>query len=284
MSITFLFLVPTVVGFLTVHFSRRERVQRITYSILAPWLPICLFMLITLGFSIEGWACWLMVLPLFLVAASIGGLLARRFKLRTTSERLQLSIAVLIPFMIGPLESFIGTIPGTYEARTSIDIHAPAELIWMNVTRVKLIPEELDSGHLTRLLGFPRPLRAELDTLAVGGYREAVFTNGLVFHETVSDYIHEERMVFHIEARPHEIPSTTLDEHVVVGGNYFDVLQGTYELEQLGEQKFRLHLYSTFEMNTTFNFYASWWARWIMKDIQNNILRVQKIRSEGQPA
>lgn len=33
-------------------------------------------------------------------------------------------------------------------------------------------------------------------------------------------------------------------------------------------------------MNTTFNFYASWWARWIMQDIQNNILQVEKQRAE----
>jgi hypothetical protein len=88
-------------------------------------------------------------------------------------------------------------------------------------------------------------------------------------------------MVFAIQAFPHEIPSTTLDEHVVIGGEYFDVLTGTYELEILDRDKYILHLYSTFEINTTFNFYAGWWAKWIMKDIQDNILRIQKSRSES---
>lgn len=281
MSITFLFLVPTVVGYLTVLLSRPERAQRRRYAILAPWAPILLFMLLTLAFEIEGWACWLMVLPLFLAAASVGGLLARHLRSPHGNDRLQLSIAVLLPFAIGPMESLIATIPGTYEARTSIDIEAPAARIWAHVTRVSPIPPEMDSGHLTRLLGFPRPVRAELDTLAVGGYREAVFTNGLVFHETVTEYVPEQRMVFRIEARPHEIPSTTLDEHVVVGGHYFDVLEGTYELEPIGPGLHRLHLHSTFKLSTTFNFYASWWARWIMEDIQDNILRVQQARSTG---
>jgi hypothetical protein len=146
MSITFLFLVPTVTGYLTVQLSRIERVRLKTYSILAPWLPIVLFMVITLGFDIEGWACWLMVLPLFLVAASIGGLLARHFTLRKVDGHLKISVAILLPFALGPLESLIEVIPGTYEARTSIDIHAPADRIWANVIRVKSIPKEQDSG------------------------------------------------------------------------------------------------------------------------------------------
>ncbi|MEL6638958.1 MAG: hypothetical protein AAFR05_19535, partial [Bacteroidota bacterium] len=87
-----------------------------------------------------------------------------------------------------------------------------------------------------------------------------------------------------IHADPHEIPSTTLDEHVVVGGQFFDVLEGTYELEDLGAGRHRLHLTSSFEIKTTFNFYAGWWGRWIMKDIQANILRVEKRRAEGKLA
>jgi hypothetical protein len=89
-------------------------------------------------------------------------------------------------------------------------------------------------------------------------------------------------MVFSIKAYPYEIPSTTMDKHVVIGGQYFDVLNGTYELEKLNEKTYRLHLYSQFKLTTTFNFYASWWVRWIMKDIQNNILQVVRQRAEKE--
>jgi hypothetical protein len=188
----------------------------------------------------------------------------------------------LLPLFISPIESMVGTIPGTYRAYTFIDIQAPADKIWGNVTRVKEIKAEQDKGWLTNLLGFPRPVKAELDYEGVGAKREAIFTNGLVFHETVSEYIDKKKMVFSIKAYPHEIPSTTMDEHVVIGGEYFDVLNGTYELERLNETTNRLHLYSHFKLTTTFNFYASWWAKWIMKDIQNNILQVQKERAEGE--
>ena len=67
---------------------------------------------------------------------------------------------------------------------------------------------------------------------------------------------------------------------MVFGGKYFDVLERAYELEKLDTEKYRLHLYSIFNMNTTFNFYAGWLGKIIMKDIQNNILKVEKERAE----
>ena len=280
MSVSFLFCLPTIVGALTVYLSSEENARKIAYRIFAPWLPILLFFLLTLAINWEGWACWLMILPLFLIAASIGGFIGAYLKLRKRDGRTYVSLLVLLPLFMAPIEHAIGSIPGTYEAVTFIDIHAPAEKIWSNITRVGEISKEEDSGWLTRFLGFPRPVQAELDFDGVGASREAHFTNGLTFHETVLAYEDQRKIVFSIKAYPHEIPSTTMDEHVVIGGRFFDVLNGTYELEQLDATTYRLHLYSHFKLNTTFNFYASWWARWIMEDIQNNILRVEKQRAE----
>lgn len=282
MTVTFLFLLPTIVGVLTVYLSSEKRAKKFSYKFFTPWIPIFLFLIITISLAIEGWACWLMILPLFLITASIGGFIGGYLKLRSKNNKLNISIIVLLPFLISPLENLIETIPGTYKAYTYIDIKAPAEKIWDNVTRVSEIKEEDDTAYLSNLLGFPRPVKAELDFEGVGAFREAIFTNGLVFNETVTEYIDNKKMVFTINANTYDIPSTTLDEHILIGGDYFDVLNGTYELEELENGIHRLHLYSNFKMKTTFNFYAGWWGKWIMKDIQNNILRIEKKRSEAE--
>ena len=280
MSTTFLFFLPSIIGALTVYLSDKDKVKKISYRFFAPWIPIFLFLAITLLLAIEGWACWLMILPVFLIAASIGGLVGGYLKLKKRNDRLNVSILIFLPLLISPIEQLIEKIPGTYDAYTYIDINSNAYKIWNNVTRVKTIEKEDDTGYLTEFLGFPRPLKAELNFKGIGAYREAIFTNGLIFRETVTEYEENRKMVFSIRANTYEIPSTTLDEHILIGGKYFDVLDGTYELEKLEKNKYRLHLYSKFKMNTTFNFYAGWWGKIIMQDIQNNILRIEKKRAE----
>ncbi|MBS1501440.1 MAG: TIGR01777 family oxidoreductase [Bacteroidetes bacterium] len=282
MSVSFLFLVPFAIGVITIYFSNVRDVERLGYRICMPWVTVCGLLFLTILLRIEGWACWLMALPVFLVSASIGGLVAGHFKLKKhRNERGLVSLLVLLPFFASPIEQAVGSIPGKYEAYTYIDIRSDRAKIWDNVTRVKTIRKEQDKGWLTQTIGFPRPIRAELNYNGVGAYRKAIFSKGLVFHESVGSYLDGHSMHFSIKAYPYEIPSTTMDKHVVIGGNYFDVLDGTYVLQKISANTYRLHLYSHFKLTTTFNFYASWWAGWIMQDIQNNILQVIKQRAEG---
>jgi len=282
MTVTFFASLPFGVGVLTIAVSDIEKVKSIRYRIFNPWVPILCFFVITLLLAIEGWGCWVMALPVFLALSSLGGLTAGYFRLRKwrNANKLNVSLVFLLPLVLGPLEHALPALPARYKAYTCIDIRSTREKIWNNVVRVKEIPAASDKGTITRFLRFPRPVKAELNYAGVGGSRKAVFTGGLVFDEVVKAYEPGKSMHFSIRANPHDIPSTTMDEHVVIGGDYFDVLDGTYQLEQLTDTTYRLHLFSHFELKTDFNFYASWWAGWIMRDIQDNILQVIKTRAE----
>ena len=171
MSVSFLFVLPTIVGVLTVYLSSYEKAKNRYYQIVAPWLVLLLFILITLLTGIEGWACWLMIMPVFMVASSIGGIFGGYLKKQKEARYLKVSLLILIPFLSAPIEHSIDKIPAKYQAYTYIDIEAPAEHIWDQVTRVGEISPEDDKGYLTRLLGFPRPLKAELNYEGVGAYR-----------------------------------------------------------------------------------------------------------------
>lgn len=282
MSWTFFLIVPAGIGALFIYFSPIESVKRISYRIFAPWLPILFVIILTIAIGLEGWACWLMISPLFFFFASIGGTIAGYYKIKGSKqkENLNLSIILLLPFIIGPIENSIPRSTKVYTTYTSIEINSDAKTIWENVTSVKEIKPKEDSSKLINWLGFPKPVKAELDTLAVGGYRKAIFQKGLIFDETVTKYEDLKLMEFQIKANTFEIPSTTLDEHILIGGEYFDMLNGTYKLTQIDKNRYNLILYSNFSMKTTFNSYASIWGNWIMKDIQNNILKVIKNRSE----
>ncbi|WPY97617.1 hypothetical protein [Christiangramia sp. OXR-203] len=281
MSWTFFITTPAGIGALMIYFSPAEKVESLKYRIFYPWIPVFLVLAITMVLMIEGWACWLMILPLFLIFASIGGLTAGYFKLKNRkSENLNISILVLLPFLIGPIEHSINTNKQVFRTYTSIVINGEKETIWNNVTNVRAISNSEDNSQLTKILGFPRPVEATLDKNEIGGYREAKFEKGLIFHETVTEYKYLEFMKFKIKANTYEIPSTTLDRHILIGGQYFDMLDGTYELKKIDSDKYKLILYSNFSLNTTFNFYAGIWGKFIMKDIQNNILEIIKERSE----
>ncbi|RZJ55977.1 MAG: hypothetical protein EOO44_01340 [Flavobacterium sp.] len=283
MTWTFFILVPVAIGALTVYYSSIEKAKSVLYRFFAPWLPIVLVIFLTIIIGLEGWACWIMISPLFLIFGSIGGLIAGHFKVKKSKkqENLNVSILVLLPFIIGPIENSIPRNPEVFETYTSIVINSNDAKIWQNVTSVKEIKAKEDSSTLTKWLGFPKPIKAELDKLEVGGYRKAIFEKGLIFNETVTEYKDLKLMKFQIKANTFDIPSTTLDEHILIGGEYFDMLNGTYELKKISENKYNLILYSNFSMKTTFNSYAGVWGKWIMKDIQNNILKVIKQRSEN---
>jgi hypothetical protein len=280
-SIAFLIFGPLAIGALTVALSPRNTAINIWYGIFAPWIVILVFLGLSFVIKFEGAICLVMALPIFLVISSFGGITISLIRKSRVNNTVNIVAAVLLPFLFTPIESSLNINPVTYEAYTSIIIDAPKEKIWGNVTRVRKISESEDNGKLSKLMGFPRPIVAELDTLQTGGKRKAVFDKGLVFDETVNVYEHEKKMSFSITPLTDEIPPATLDEHVTVGGKYFTVLDGTYELAAAGNGKYNLILYSHFKMNTTFNFYSGLWAKWIMQDIQNNILGIIKKRCEG---
>jgi hypothetical protein len=280
-SIAFLIFGPLSIGALTIALTPQKTAVNVWYAMFAPWLVIIVFLALTFVIKFEGAICLVMALPIFLIFASVGGLLTSFIRKRKLNNTINIAAAALLPFLIIPLEGSLNITPVTYEAYTTIKIHAPKEEIWQNVTRVRTINESEDNGKLSKLMGFPRPVVAELDTLMAGGRRRAVFDKGLVFDEVVYDYTHEKKMSFNITPLTSEIPPATLDEHVTVGGKYFTVLDGTYELLPAENGMYELVLYSHFNMNTSFNFYSGMWAKWIMKDIQNNILDIIKKRCEN---
>ena len=282
MLMSFIIGVPVGVGAIALMVSPRKWAASWLYTVFAPWAPTMSFFIITLVIAWEGWICWIMILPFFLIFASIGSVLTHlvRFHLSRRTNNLNIAMFFLIPFLLAPIESQFEVKPKTFSAITYADIKSTKEKIWKNVTRVKMISEAEDKRKLSRFMKFPRPLFAELDTLSVGGKRLATFDKGLVFDEIVNVYEHEKKMSFSITPLTKEIPPVTMDEHIVVGGKYFTVLDGTYELEKLNEHTYRLHLISRFQLRTSFNFYSGLWSEWIMRDIQNNILQIIKERSE----
>ena len=153
-------------------------------------------------------------------------------------------------------------------------------MVSANIERVPAIaPNELRPTW-THRIGFPRPIAATLSHEGVGGVRHATFDGGVLFIETIDTWDPWRKLSFSIRAQTDRIPRTTLDQHVTIGGPYFDVLRGTYELQPLSNGGTRLILSSDHRLSTDFNWYSELWTRSVMSDLQKSILSVIKNRCE----
>lgn len=280
MTMSFMFIVPFVVGLITAYHHDTITSSRKIAMITMPVFAIIGLIGISVLSGQEGIICALMALPVFLFMVLIGGLIGVRI-FKRNRNKLYVSAFALLPFLLAPLENQLGLTDKIFAEHTTIEINANSQNVWNNITRVKNISEEENNHSLFQFMGFPRPIEAELDTIAVGGIRKAIFARGLFFTETVTKVEPFKILAFDIKADPNSIPPKALDEHVLVGGKYFDVLEGKYEIEQVNDNKIILHLTSQFRLSTRFNFYSGLWSKLIMKDIQENILDIIKRRSEA---
>jgi len=281
MSISFLFLVPAALGFIVIWFERGER--RWARMLFGPWVSAVIMTLCTVALQLEGWICVIMALPVILFMASLGGVVAgfARPKVQTDGgRRLCVAAVALLPFVAGPLESLRARSNELRTVACSIDIAATPAQVWRQIRSVPRITEAEHTFSWHHRVGFPRPTEAVLEGTGVGSVRYARFEGDLLFVEKVTEWDENRRLSFSIKADTANIPPTTLDEHVIIGGPYFDVLHGTYWIEPLGPDRVRLHLASDQRLATGFNAYAAWWTEWVMADLQDYILRIVKARAE----
>lgn len=292
MSLSFLFLLPMVIGFLDQRapdpVARKRPVLR---AFFAPMVPVLLMLALTAVLSIEGALCIAMALPAFLFFAGVGGWLglAARRNSPKSSQSGGISLMIALPFLFAPVEQHVAFAVEQRQVENTVHVRAAPSVVWREIKSVRAIAVSELSLRVSHVIGLPRPIEATLSRDGVGGVRMATFERGLTFRETVTDWQPERRLSFQIAAEP--APKTALDEHVAVGGAYFDVLDGTYELVPLADGSTLLKLTSHQRLSTHFNFYARLWTDFIMSDLQSSIMDVIRNRCEratsapvGRPA
>jgi hypothetical protein len=278
----FLALVPFAMGYMSVRRYLANSSKTNTgwwHWLFLPWISVLIMMLVFAAVKWEGAVCLLFASPIMLVCSMLGGVTARIVWGRFARRSPGIVSAFALPLLLIAIES---QIPSPYEIRTvhtEILIHAPVQTVWDNIKSVRAItPGELPSSWINKI-GFPKPIAATLSHEGIGGVRQASFTGGLVFTETVHQWQPNQDLAFSIRANTDAIPRTTLDEHVTIGGPFFDVLDGEYQLTPRPDG-ILLRLDSRERLSTHLNPYASLWTDAVMRAIQNQILVVIRNRCE----
>jgi hypothetical protein len=284
MTMSFTCFMPFALGVVTVYVAEMRGPQRLWIWLVLPWLPVAAALVVTMLALLEGLICVAMFAPLALVLATFGGIaggIAGRMIRSRQAKNFTVACVMVLPLVTASWEKQVFYELDLRQVENVIDIQAPPEMVWRNIERVRAISAGELPDSWTRRIGFPDPVEATLSHEGVGGVRNASFTGGVLFIETIDQWEPERRLAFTITARTDQIPATTLDEHVRVGGAYFDVLRGEYRLEPLSHGVTRLHLSSRHRVSTDFNWYAHLWTDAIMSDLQSRILQVIKRRCEA---
>jgi hypothetical protein len=281
MTVGFLILVPLAMGYVAVDQFLRLATTRVRWFhwFFLPWQSVLITMFVSIAVKWEGAICLIFAAPLMLISSMIGGLVAKAFSSRSIYPASGQLSALAIPLLVILVESRIAAPLQVRTVETNIVIHAPASIVWDNIKSVRAISSsELPGSWVTRV-GFPKPIAATLSHDGLGGVRNASFTRGLVFTETINRWEPDSELRFSIRANTDSIPPTTLDEHVTIGGAFFDVLDGEYRLERRPDG-IQLHLLSNERLSTHFNPYAGVFTDAVMRSIQNQILGVIRTRCE----
>lgn len=279
MSLAFLFGVPAVIGAITVYAGTEMQKASRLFWVCMPWVTIFAFLYTTIITYLEATLCVVMLLPAFMLSASLGGVIMGRIMKHFKSNQQSLSIFLALPFLFAPIEAQFNSPTTLRTVDTEVIIHTSKETVWHNIKSVSEIKEEELQWSFAHFVGIPKPVQSALTVERVGGVRHIKWEKDIRFREKITDWKPGES--FSYDVLIDHIPPEAIDEHVEVGGKYFNVHSGGYKLTAIDKNTTRLTLSCTYSVTTRFNLYAKLWADYIIDDFQVVILQVIKGRSEN---
>ena len=270
---------PIVCGAATVYLAERQWRRGWAFYIFAPMGATALMVLGSMAVLVEGLVCAVLIVPLFALLGAVAGLVMGVICRLTDWPRHALGCLVAVPLLLGGVEHRL-PLPDSYaEAEQSIWIAAPPERIWHDIFHIQDIAPHEGGNALAWLAGVPRPL----GVATTGGphpVREVQWEKGIRFKEYITELRENEFVHWRFDFQPGDIPKGALDDHVTIGGDYFDMLDAGYRLTpEAGGTRLTLNI--RWRVSTRFNWYAAPLSRWLTNDFARHVLAIYKQRAEG---
>jgi hypothetical protein len=282
MAGTFIFLAPVLVGMLTVYLAERQCRRSWGYYVAAPVIAVSSFVAGTLVMMIEGLICAFVILPLFAVLGALGGLLMGlicRLSRWPRPRHALYSLGVLplgmaVSGMDLPLPPEFGT------TQRSVHIQAPPAVVWDHLLNTPAIPEARMNQAWAMRIGVPAPRSSVMTATPQGPVRRSRWNKGVYFDEVIQDMepLHLLRWTYRFH--PDSFPPGALDDHVLIGGHYFDLLDTQVRLTP-AQGGTDMQVQTRYRISTHFNVYAGWWARRLLGNFSEHMLQVYKARCEA---
>jgi hypothetical protein len=271
MMASFIYLAPVLVGATTVYLAERQKRRSWGYYAGASALANLLFVVGTFLALIEGLICAIVIVPMFVVFGVVGGVLMGVVCRVTKWPRHALYSLAVLPLVLGGLEADVAT-PSRFGAvERTVIIHAPPETVWRNIMHVRDIrPAEVERAWIYRI-GVPLPVSADEEATPEGLVRKVRMAKDVHFDQVFKQRIENRYAYWTYRLYPDSFPPYALDDHVLVGGYYFDILDTSYRLTPTGEGT-ALTIRMGYRVTTQFNWYTEPLARVLLGNFEEIVL------------
>lgn len=275
----FIWLAPLSTGAVTVYLAERQQRRSWSYYAWAPALATCLVVIGSMLVLIEGLICAIVIVPLFTFMGMAGGLcMGLVCRLTRWPRHAAYGFAVL------PLAAALVLPQGAPnqmgQVERSLWINAPASVVWEGITHIRNIqPHEVETSWTYRI-GVPPPVEAVTVQEGSQRVRKSRWAKGVHFDEIIQEWEPGRHLRWTYRFAPDSIPAGALDDHVAIGGAYFDLNDTAYTLTPEAGGT-RLHLRVSYRLTTDFNTYANWWAQALLDNFAQTVLQLYKTRLEG---
>ena len=205
--------VPFTMGFVAALLYGLRAPRSLPSSIGVACLSVALLAGLLFGVAVEGLVCLLMAAPLALPLAAFGGFCAYQAQRSRWVQRdgpVILSFLILVAPGIQSVEHLAGRPSPVLVVRTSLDVNAPPEEVWRQVTAFSQIPPPTE---LMFRAGIAYPIRAEMVGAGVGAERHCVFSTG-AFVEPIQVWDEPDLLKFSVISNPAPLEEWTPYSHV----------------------------------------------------------------------
>ena len=266
----FIYLAPLLSGAVTVFVAELSERRSWGYYAITGMLGSLLFVAGTMIILIEGLICALLIAPMFMVLGIIGGLtMGAVCRLTTWAKQTLFGLAVL-PVLLGaqpPLQP-----PDHIETVTrTLTIAAPAHAIWESINDTRSVAQEQLDSTWIYAIGVPKPTSGISQATDTGRVRTVTLQQGARFEQEFLEWEPDRHARWRYRFTPESFPPGTLDEHVRIGGHYFDLLVGELDLQPRGANTV-VTLRVSYRVSTEFNWYAVPLARLLVGNLEESIL------------
>ncbi len=283
MSLAFLICTPIVVGALTVYGYKGEGLK-IKQMLFMPWVTTALMLLGSALTLLEGSICIAIMAPLFLLCASIGGLLMGICLHLTAKKTKPLLSVSLLPFLVLYYEGYFPLTEKNIQIVESVVVQADPDVIWNQIMTAKEIESAELPLSISHLIGVPKPLEGINKRKGTQEIRYSIWERGVNFKAVVTESSINEYIKWDYIFDDNSFPKGSMDDHVAIGGKYFDLHNTSFTLQPLNKNVTQLTITANYRINSAINFYAIPISKILGVDFVQTILGLYKYRSEAANA